>query len=369
MTLTFTAVAVLVGLAGAATAIRSRADASTTALRALLVTGGLSVLAVVAAVLSTAATRLDQFGLVHLMYLLITVSLPLTGLGILVHAWRAGDRRPAHAVGILLLAPAVVGAYATHVAPFQLRIDEIDVPVLEERAGDDEVRIAVLADLQTNHIGDLEREAIDAVLAAEPDIILLPGDLFQGDDPEFERELPALRDELRRLEAPGGVFYVRGDTEHTNRADRALEESHVQILDGEIVEVQVGDRTLLIGGHGLYYQSEEAESLRAELLARAGGDAYTILLAHRPDTVFGLPPASAVDLTVAGHTHGGQVVLPGIGPLITLTAVPRDVARGGLHEVDGNAIHVSPGVGMERAQAPQIRFMSDPTVAILSLNG
>jgi predicted MPP superfamily phosphohydrolase len=253
------------------------------------------------------------------------------------------------------------------VAPFRLRVDHVRVAVDEARAGSDDVRIAVLADLQTARIGDHERAAIDAVLDADPDIILLPGDLFQGADPAFERELPALRDELRRLEAPGGVFYVRGDTEHTNRADRALEDSGIVILDGEVVEVQVGDRTVLIGGHRLDYTSNEADELRQDLLAAAGGDALTILLAHRPDTVLELPPGAPVDLTVAGHTHGGQVVLPFVGPLITMSSVPRHVARGGLHEVEGNRIYVSPGVGMERAQAPQLRFLSDPTVAILVL--
>jgi predicted MPP superfamily phosphohydrolase len=369
MTLTLTAIAVVIGLAGAATAMRTRADGATAAVRGLLVAGGLATLAFAAALVATTTTRLDHFGVAHLLYLLLTISLPLTGVGILVHAWRAGERHPAQAAGVLLLVPAFVGAYATHIAPFRLHVDRVSVAVDDVRNGTDDVRIAVLADLQTAHVGDLERDAIDAVLAADADIILLPGDLFQGEDPAFERELPALRDELRRLDAPGGVFYVRGDTEHTNRADRALEDSHVQILDGEIAEVEVGDRTVLIGGHGLDFWSDEAVGVREELLEAAGAGAITILLAHRPDSVLELPSGSPIDLTVAGHTHGGQVVLPFVGPLVTLTAVPRDVARGGLHEVDGNRIYVHSGVGMERGQAPQIRFPSDPSVTVLTLTG
>ena len=83
-------------------------------------------------------------------------------------------------------------------------------------------------------------------------------------------------------------------------------------------------------------------------------------MSHRPDTVLELPPDSRVDLTVAGHTHGGQIVLPGFGPLVTLSDVPRSVARGGLHTVDGNRIYVSPGVGLQRGQAPQVRLFSPP---------
>ncbi len=75
-----------------------------------------------------------------------------------------------------------------------------------------------------------------------------------------------------------------------------------------------------------------------------------------------------MDLTVAGHTHGGQVVVPGLGPLLTLSDVPRDVARGGLHEVDGNPVYVSPGVGLERGRAPQVRLFNRPAVAVLTLS-
>ena len=92
-----------------------------------------------------------------------------------------------------------------------------------------------------------------------------------------------------------------------------------------------------------------------------------ILMSHRPDTVLGLPADADVDLTVAGHTHGGQISLPVVGPLITLTNVPRAVAAGGVHRVNGNQIYVSPGIGMERGHAPQVRFGVPPTVGIVDL--
>jgi predicted MPP superfamily phosphohydrolase len=92
-----------------------------------------------------------------------------------------------------------------------------------------------------------------------------------------------------------------------------------------------------------------------------------ILLAHRPDAVLDLDHRSRIDLTVAGHTHGGQVVLPGFGPLMTMSDVPRAAGRGGLHRIDGNAIYVSTGVGLERAQSPQVRLFSRPSIGVLEL--
>ena len=74
-----------------------------------------------------------------------------------------------------------------------------------------------------------------------------------------------------------------------------------------------------------------------------------------------------MDLTIAGHTHGGQVRIPFFGPPITLSRVPRRVAGGGLHELQGNAIYVSRGVGCERASAPRVRLNCPPEVSLLTL--
>jgi len=76
-------------------------------------------------------------------------------------------------------------------------------------------------------------------------------------------------------------------------------------------------------------------------------------------------PATGVDLLIAGHTHGGQVVVPGFGPPLTLTSVPREVAAGGLRELDGRRLYVSRGVGMERGWAPPLRLFCAPEVTLL----
>ncbi|MDQ3742401.1 MAG: phosphohydrolase, partial [Actinomycetota bacterium] len=92
-----------------------------------------------------------------------------------------------------------------------------------------------------------------------------------------------------------------------------------------------------------------------------------IVLAHRPDVVLDLADDTRVDLVVAGHTHGGQVQLPLLGPPLTASEIPRDVAAGGLHDVDGHRIYVTRGVGVERGQAPKLRFGSVPEVSVLTL--
>lgn len=371
-TIALTVVAVLAAAAGAVAATRRPGRvAPAHVVRAGAAAGFVGLLGVGAIVVVNGVD--DVFGYVHLLYLGVTVTLPLVGAATLGLAVRRGAPLLVWLVAVVALVPAPVGAYATHVAPFRLRVDRHVVPIDPERAGDDEVTIAVLADLQTNHIGRYERFAVDEVLAADPDVILVPGDVFQGDRGELARELESVQELLGRLDAPGGVWFVRGDADgggHDDiqgNIDAILPGLDIGVLNDRVDEIVVGDRTIRIGGTRLDDASATADEVRAELADEPDDGAITLLMSHRPDTALRLPPDGRVDLTVAGHTHGGQVAVPGFGPIVTMSAIPRDVAAGGLHRLDGNLVYVSTGVGVVRSHAPQVRLFTRPSVGILTL--
>jgi predicted MPP superfamily phosphohydrolase len=226
----------------------------------------------------------------------------------------------------------------------------------------------VLADLQTARVTGYERDAVARLMALKPDIILLPGDVFQGTREEFQEERGALRELLAQLSAPGGVYLVLGDVDGGGeRLREILRSTRVRLLDDEVVRIDVGDRRVTIAGVGLDATTARAREAVDRLESGTGEDDIRILVAHRPDVALGLRPMSRIDLVVAGHTHGGQVVLPWFGPPMTLSRVPRAVAAGGLHSLGGNAIYVSRGVGYERGQAPRIRFLCPPEISLLEL--
>ena len=127
------------------------------------------------------------------------------------------------------------------------------------------------------------------------------------------------------------------------------------------------DRRLTIAGVALDYRSREARDLLDRLENRPRGDDVRLLVAHRPDVVLRLDPFSRVDLVVAGHTHGGQFQLPGIGPLHIASRVPRRVGAGGLNALSGRDIYVSRGVGVERGQAPKLRLGAPPEISLITL--
>jgi predicted MPP superfamily phosphohydrolase len=201
-------------------------------------------------------------------------------------------------------------------------------------------------------------------MAADPDVVLIAGDLFQGTAAQFERNREPLRRLLTSLDVPGGVFLVQGDVDDGPGLGDLVAGTPVTYLWNEVTTITVGDRTIRLAALGLGRGRESLAAL-AELTG-APPDAVRLVLSHRPDPVRDVPDGAA-DLVVAGHTHGGQIQLPWIGPLNPGTDLPRSLAAGGLHEFGGTPIYVSRGVGHEQQGAPQIRFLAPPNVGLIEL--
>jgi hypothetical protein len=95
-------------------------------------------------------------------------------------------------------------------------------------------------------------------------------------------------------------------------------------------------------------------------------EGFHVVFAHAPD--FSLSADVGGDLLIAGHTHGGQVQLPLIGPLITFSHVSRRAAAGGITDLGGGRqLLVSRGIGMERGSAPRLRFLCPPEIVVVDL--
>lgn len=224
------------------------------------------------------------------------------------------------------------------------------------------LRIAVIADLQTDAPGTHERRALQAVLDAEPDLILFVGDVIQHqDEVEYAEAWAALRGIVAPLEfdAPLGVYLVEGDSEfpHGDAWIQEAQATGLQVWPRKETSRKIRDDVTLTG-FGL------RPSAYPELEIARPDDGLHVVFGHRPAFAMGQVDA---DLLLAGHTHGGQVQLPGWGPLLTLSKVPRRWAWGRTTLSSGATLLVSRGVGMERAGAPRIRFWCRPEVMIVDV--
>lgn len=172
---------------------------------------------------------------------------------------------------------------------------------------------------------------------------------------------------LGKLRAPGGVFAVQGDSESVAKARRVFAGTRVRLLIDEQASTRVRDRAISIVGLRLRYWQASARGLAERFEDRLGTRDVRLLLTHRPDAMKWLARDTRIDLVVSGHTHGGQLQLPLVGPLTTASDLPRDVAAGGLHSLGGRRIYISRGIGVERGQAPRLRLGAPPEVSILTL--
>jgi uncharacterized protein len=313
--------------------------------------------------------RISLFLWINVVYWHVFVLVPALGAIVLLRSRARPTTRTVRTIASLALALPPLGIWASFVEPKRLIEERTTVEVAPTRRPGGDLRIAVLSDIQCEHVTDHEREAVRRAMAFAPHLILMPGDLLQrARQRAFDEAIPEVRELLAPLAAPLGVYFVLGNCEGLDRTRELLQGTPVTLLENRIVALEHDGRTILVGGVDLSFDSAQARNVLYELQKKPG-DELRLLIAHRPDVVYALEPNSRVDLIVAGHTHGGQVVVPFFGPLVTLSEVPRDVARGGLHELDGRRIYVSRGIGMERGAAPPVRFNCRPEVSLLTIPG
>jgi len=337
---------------------------------------GRTLLAAVVALLALAAaltvTMLDQrfFLAINVLYCAVALSLPLLGLFVLLSTrWRTVSRGSLVLAGLTLF-PLPLFAWATFVEPYRLEVVHTTVPIAAERAPERPLTIAVLADIQCVEITDHERSAVNAAMEARPDLILLPGDFVQVGRHRLGEIGPSFRALIAELQAPLGVYCVQGDCESVEDLRTLFAGTHVRFLDDEVVHLEHAGRRIALGGVRLWSETPRARRVLASMEEEhADTPELRLVVAHRPDVVLQLPIPTRVDLLIAGHTHGGQVQLPFVGPPLVLSRIPRSIGAGGLHEVDGRRLYVSRGIGWEHGHAPRVRLGCRPEVSILTLVG
>lgn len=207
------------------------------------------------------------------------------------------------------------------------------------------LRLVFLTDLHLGpYLGERELQRwVDATLRLEPDAVLLGGDLV---DRNYRGDLAELAAHLPRLSAPLGVYAVLGNHDHA-RFPRLtpmlelLETSGVELLVNSAVRVR--DDLVLTGLDDFRVgRPDMAAALASAAHLRGGGGGAVTLLSHNPDVIPELP--GGVDLVLSGHTHGGQVRLPFLGPVITSSAYGRRYASGWVD--DPMPAYVSRGLGV-----------------------
>lgn len=320
----------------------------------LALVGGGVVLLSVAGVTNAMLYRGDNFGRVQVLAWTIFLHLPLFLFAI---GATLRPRLKTAAVGLWIVSAlwGLAGIYAFKIEPTWLDVSRLTLssPKIAEP-----VRVVVLADVQTDRAGAYEARVFETAMAQQPDLVLFAGDYVHlGRRSEgYEVELDRLRDAMVEagLSAPLGIYAIAGNVDRPG--------IWTQLFEGlSATTVETTSRydlgPLVLTGLGM----DDAFGRDVVVAPEAK---FHIVLGHSPN--FSLAPVAA-DLLIAGHTHGGQVQLPFIGPLMTLSVVPRDWASGVTEIEPDKTLIVSRGIGLERANAPRLRFLCRPELVVIDL--
>ena len=259
----------------------------------------------------------------------------------------------------------ILGLWAFWWEPSRLIVVHKTIPIhpwYPEHAG---LKVAVMADL---HVGapylDLRKlkQVVAATNAEKPDLVVILGDfVIQGViGGSFVNPEP-IADELAGLQAPLGVVAVLGNHDwwyDGNRVRHAIESHGIRVLDNESIRLTHHGRSFwLCGLADLWTRGNRMGPTLAKIV---DGEPVVVLM-HNPDIFPEIP--ERISLTLAGHTHGGQVNFPILGRPIVPSKFGRRYAYG-LVEENGKKLYVTGGIG---TSILPVRFRVAPEIVILNL--
>jgi uncharacterized protein len=246
---------------------------------------------------------------------------------------------------------AIVHGYAFERHALGLTEAELHVPRLPGTF--DGLRVGFITDLHHSAIVSLEdvRRAARLIAAARPDLVVLGGDYVSYGD---RRYAGPCAEALGALTAPLGVFAVLGNHDEERAVPAALKAQKIALLRDEWTTISHGGATFTLAG--VRFWTRSATEIGRIL---AGANQPVLLAAHDPRRLY---EASALDIggVLAGHSHGGQVVLPVIGAL----AARKFPIAAGLISRGRTEMFVSRGVG---TVILPLRINCPPEVAVVTL--
>jgi predicted MPP superfamily phosphohydrolase len=262
--------------------------------------------------------------------------------------------------GAAALSPAGVFAYGAAIGKEHYEIVErsVTLPRLSPRLNG--LRLVQLTDI---HVSNFMKQAklewyLRAVNDLHPDIVALTGD-FIDSSPHF---IPACAAALEKLDARHGVFACLGNHDYwvgAQRVVKALEAAGIHVLRNEARTLSLQGTQLNIAGVDDPWRGKPDFD---QAMSMTNPNAPTIMLCHQPD-LFPEVVQRGIDLTLAGHHHGGQVKLQFLGIALSPAHLISEFVEG-LYVRGGSLLYVSRGIGIT---GPPVRLNASPEITLLHL--
>ncbi|WP_017381950.1 metallophosphoesterase [Paenisporosarcina sp. TG-14] len=225
----------------------------------------------------------------------------------------------------------------------------------------DGYRIVQVSDLHDATFGENQQRLVNKIQQEKPDMIVITGDIIDSNRYDLQNSLDLI-DQIVEL---ADVYYVTGNHEvATNDVDRIKEQltaRGVHVLSNETLTIERDGETISLTG----IEDPLMGDVSTDMLAASNvpSDAFTLLLAHRPED-FQAYVDAGIDVTFSGHAHGGQFRIPFVGGLVAPGQGYFPKFTAGIYEQDQSKLIVSRGLG--NSIIP-IRLFNLPEIVVVTL--
>lgn len=307
-----------------------------------------------------AAARVGQYAMPYWLYLFLFVAVhdALVGLGrllkILTRDTLQGRRFQLASLAALLVLPLAV-VIVGYVHNRNLQVNRYRVEVPRGSSALSGLRIAVVSDfhLSEPEAGPFMERFVERINALEPDVVLIPGDVLEGD--REGEATSGIEGQFRKIRAPFGVFLSFGNHESHGGHDKSgfFERAGLTVLRDEVVRID--DAFYVAGRNDKHFDDRKTIE---ELMGSVASDIPVILLDHRP-LEFERVSRTGVDIQVSGHSHHGQWF-----PLNYVTAYLYDLSWGH-KKVEDTHFFVTSGA---RVWGPPVRTSGDSEIMLIEVD-
>lgn len=255
-------------------------------------------------------------------------------------------------------------SYVRYFEPSQLEVNRYTYksPIIPKSFNG--VKILQFSDTHIGHYYDIDKfkTLIKKINKEEPDLVFFTGDLI--DSPDQYKEGDSLVPLLSSIQAPLGKFAIYGNHDHggygTETYKKIMELSGFSLLMNSYSAIQILGEQIYVAGLDDYMLGRPDFE---ETLRDIPSDTFTIFLAHEPD-VAKVSQSYPVHLQLSGHSHGGQIKIPFLGPIVTPPYATEYIE--GFYEIGQVplTLYVNKGLGTTRVP---FRFLSKPEITIFTL--
>ena len=269
-------------------------------------------------------------------------------------------------ISVFLISTTILIWYSFVFEPNNIQVERVNIKIENLPESFSNTKIVHLTDFHSYSFGKREKRVLEILENIDPDFVFITGDFID----HRTKDISSCQEFWSELgnRYQGRVYSVLGNHEYwidhidASSIKKLLEESGIVVLSNENEKIFQGDEYIyLLGVDDPHTGNDD--------LKKSAINTYEnipkILLAHSPDIINDLESLERenIDLILAGHTHGGQVVIPFMGPYWTPTK-NRGKYASGLFEINEMNLYVNRGIGMA---AYPIRFNCPPEITVIEL--